>query len=115
MRRTALGVLIAGLALLVAGWFALGASGHGPTVAKVTSRASRPVQAELPPLPAAHPHLVQPLAGGAPPAPASTPDLGKSDPAPTGPATSGGSVAHAASGGSGAVSRATALGNGVAL
>jgi cell wall-associated NlpC family hydrolase len=114
MRRAALGALIAGLAVLVAGWLALGASGHGRPAAKVTSRGAA-AQADLPPLPTAHPRLVQPVAGGAAPAPASTPDLGKSDPAPTGPATSGGTVAHTASGGSGAVSRATALPNGVAL
>jgi hypothetical protein len=112
MRRAALGALIAGLAVLVAGWLALGASGHGRPVAKVSSR---PAQADLPPLPASHPRLVQPVAGGAAPAASATPDFGKSDPAPTGPATSGGSLSRAASGGSGAVSRATALGNGVAL
>jgi cell wall-associated NlpC family hydrolase len=106
MRRVALGALIAGLAVLVASWLALGASDHGRAVAKVSSR---PAQADLPPLPNAHPHLVQPVAGGAAPAAAATPDFGKSDPAPTGPATSGGSVLHAASGGSGAVSRATAV------
>jgi hypothetical protein len=113
MRRAALGALIAGLAVLVAGWLALGASGHGRPVAKVGSGAAH---ADLPPLPAAHPRVVQPVAGGAAPAAvAAAPDLGKADPAPTKAATSGGALPHTASGGTGAVSRATALGNGVAL
>jgi cell wall-associated NlpC family hydrolase len=118
MRRAALGAMVAGLAVLAAGWLALGASGNGhPAAQRLTAAATATPAADLPPLPAAHPKVVQPVAGGSAHAPTPTEDPGlkNAGPAPTGPATDAVRGAHPGRGGAGAVSRATALGNGVAL
>jgi cell wall-associated NlpC family hydrolase len=117
MRRVALAALVAGLAALAAGWLALGASGHDrPAVGRLTAAPAATPAAELPPLPNAHPRLVQPVAGGGAPAPTSTDSgLNTAGPKPTGPATDAIRGAHPGSGGAGSVTRAIALGNGVAL
>jgi hypothetical protein len=118
MRRVALAALVAGLAALVAGWLALGASGHDqPAVGRLAAASAATPAADLPPLPNAHPHVVQPVAGGATPAAAPTadPGLNNAGPKPTGPATDAIRGAHPGSGGAGSVTRAIALGNGVAL
>jgi cell wall-associated NlpC family hydrolase len=116
MRRIALAALVVGLAALVAGWAALGASGKGHAGgARLTAAPAATPAAQLPPLPDAHPRAVQPVAGGAAPAPTADPGLKNAGPAPTGPATDAIAGAHPASGGAGSVTHATALGNGVAL
>jgi cell wall-associated NlpC family hydrolase len=97
MRRVAL----AALAALVAGC----ASGHSrPAAQQLAVAPTATPTVDLPPLPRAHPRAVQPVAGGSA---AARPEPGPKDAGR--PATS------AARGRGGAVSRATALGNGVAL
>ncbi len=116
MRRLSLAALVTGLAALLGGWLALGAAGK--------DRNPRPAAAaadvELPPLPTrSRARLVQPVAGEATASPdaSSAPDPGLDDagPEPTGPASKAVRGEHPASGGTGAVDHAIALGNGVAL
>ena len=125
MRRIWVAALIAGLASLGAGWFALGAAGedHAPaaphTVAAKAVATANP-DAGLPPLPSkTRARVVQPVAGGA--AGSSTggvapdPGLTSADAKPTRAASAALRGAHPASGGSNSVTQAIALGNGVAL
>jgi hypothetical protein len=113
MRRFVLAAVVAVVAALVAGWLALGASGDRHPAARASAAPTPAPAADLPPLPRAHPRAVQPVAGQASAAPAADPGLDDAGPAPTAAATSG--VRRARSAGGGAVSRATALPNGVAL
>jgi hypothetical protein len=127
MRRIWVAALVAGLASLAAGWFALGAAGndrapvarHAP--AAVRAAATADPDAGLPPLPSkTRARVVQPVAGGARSAGAAaavTPDPGltSADAKPTHAATQAVEGAHPASGGSNSVTQAIALGNGVAL
>jgi cell wall-associated NlpC family hydrolase len=125
MRRIWVAALVAGLASLAAGWFALGAAGNdrAPVVhaAKAHAVATADPDAGLPPLPSkTHARVVQPVAGGTGVASADaavTPDPGLTshDAKPTRAATQAVEGAHPASGGSNSVTQAVALGNGVAL
>jgi hypothetical protein len=114
--RLLLAVLLAGVAVLCAGRLALGASPVRPAAAPAaTVRAD--AAAKLPPLPTPRPRVVQPVAGegAVPDAPAAADDPGRADagPAPKAPASR--ARRHGGSRAAGAVARATALGNGVAL
>jgi cell wall-associated NlpC family hydrolase len=125
MRRIWVAALVAGLASLAAGWFALGAAGNDRApVARVTTpkaAATADPDAGLPPLPTkTHARVVQPVAGGASAGAATTavapdPGLTSDDAKPTRAATAAIQGAHPASGGSNSVTQAIALGNGVAL
>jgi len=121
MRRFYSTALIAGAAALVAGWFALGATGKQKPARSAVVAAVKPKQEiSLPPLPKdSSGHAVQPVAG-APTASAGSstaPDPGLTDAgsAPTQAATKGVDGKYKASGGQNAVTHAIALGNGVAL
>ena len=123
MLRIALAATTAGLATLGAGWVALGAS--DPAVAprpltKAPLVATSGQVAELPPLPSdTRATVVEPVAGSvtASEADASSGDPGLSaiDTAPTRAASAAVRGSNFARGGSNAVDKAVALGNGVAL
>jgi cell wall-associated NlpC family hydrolase len=127
VRRLSLACLLAAAAVLCAGWIALGAANRTrPHPARAVHRlAIHHIAVQLPPLPTRRGRVVEPVAGGAVPVPASTPrpvatappDTGLTDstPAPTGPASPALPVQHPASGGSASVDRALALPNGVAV
>jgi cell wall-associated NlpC family hydrolase len=126
--RRGLIVLLAVAALAVGGgaWLAMGASGNSapaPTQAAAAPAAPRTADTSrpgLPPLPRMKGTVVEPKAGGSgggsadrAASPADT-GLNASDPAPSAPATSGGH-APASLGGTGSVTEATALSNGIAV
>jgi cell wall-associated NlpC family hydrolase len=122
MRRIAIAATTAGLATLGAGYFALGAtSGDAPRAA--TSPLVAPKAADeavsLPPLPQnSRARAVSPEAGAAASAAeeaAADPGLTATDAKPTKEASSAVRGNHPARGGSNAVDKAIALGNGVAL
>jgi cell wall-associated NlpC family hydrolase len=131
MRRISIAALAVGLASLLAGWLALGASGSDRRPAPVAQHAVAPQAtavpadsaAGLPPLPSkTRARVVQPVAGGASAsaggsaAVAADPGLsGAADAKPTRAASAAIAGEHPASGGSNAVTRAIALPNGVAL
>ncbi len=119
MRRIYLTATFAGLAALVAGWFALGAAGKDQPVRPRIVAAKKVEDVQLPPLPTtAGGHAVQPVAGEPTTSAAdSVPDPGLTDAgdAPTKAASKAVQGNYKASGGSNAVSQAIALGNGVAL
>ena len=131
MRRTALVTAVLGLAVLAAGWMAIGAAGDGdgaaprPAGSTVSdTAATEPGTSKLPPLPAKmRPKVVQPEAGAtgvvaeAEEPVAADPGLRGDDPVPTGAASSGGTRASGVLGDAqGAGTRkANALSNGVAL
>jgi hypothetical protein len=124
MRRIWVAALVAGLASLGAGWFALGAAGdeHAPAPrrALVKAAATADPDAGLPPLPTkTRARVVQPVAGGAvgtsSAGVAPDPGLTSADAKPTRAASAALRGAHPASGGSNSVTKAIALGNGVAL
>jgi hypothetical protein len=120
MRRIYLTGTVAGLAALVAGWFALGASGKDAPVRPRIVAAKAVQEVELPPLPTgSSAKAVQPVAGeptaAADAATAPDPGLTDAGAAPTHAASDAVQGKYKASGGSNAVSQAIALGNGVAL
>jgi cell wall-associated NlpC family hydrolase len=121
MRRVYMTAILAGIAALTGGYFALGAAGKDqPVRSKVVASAKPDVQVELPPLPkGSSAKAVQPVAGEPTTSPdaATAPDPGLSDAgdAPTRAASKAVQGKYKASGGSNAVSHAVALGNGVAL
>jgi hypothetical protein len=123
MRRIAVMSTTAGLVTLAGGWYALGAtdapSRPAPkTVALVAPKSDAEVS--LPPLPegGSRPKAVEPVAGAAP-SPAgeavADPGLGGTDAKPTRAASAAVRGKNPARGGSNAVDKAIALGNGVAL
>jgi cell wall-associated NlpC family hydrolase len=110
MRRGVLFVLLAGAAALVA--TALSSGQERP----VQAAAKKPApEADLPPLPQMRPKVVEPVAGNGGDAAAPTTDPGLTDvgPKPKGPASAG--AARRGGAVSTDVTKATALGNGVAL
>jgi hypothetical protein len=123
MRRIALMATTAGIATLGGGYLALGAAGQDQPEPRVA--ASAPVvsaqtedEVSLPPLPtASRAKAVQPVAGGASSGDEATADPGLTgtDAAPTKAASAAVRGKNPASGGSNAVDKAIALGNGVAL
>jgi hypothetical protein len=119
MRRIALMATTAGLATLGGGWYALGAAGHDAPepAALVAPKAEEEVS--LPPLPqASRAKAVEPVAGAASTSAdeaAADPGLSGTDAAPTKAASSAVRGKNPARGGSNAVDKAIALGNGVAL
>jgi cell wall-associated NlpC family hydrolase len=121
MRRIYLSALLAGLAVLTAGWFALNAAGKDTAPPASPVVASKPKeQVELPPLPTqTSAKAVQPVAGepttSADAGVAPDPGLNDAGDAPSAPASKAVQGKYKASGGSNAVSHAIALGNGVAL
>jgi hypothetical protein len=113
MRRGVLLVLVAGVAALVAGGLALSASGREDARAP---RAGAPMQAaDLPPLPAMRPKVVEPVAGavGGSEVPEADPGLTDVGPKPDAAASSG--VRRQRSPGRTDITRATAMPNGIAL
>src|SRR5438874_2282080 len=103
MRRVAMTTMVAGLAVLAAGWLTRGAAGRDRRPARAAT-AEVAQRVELPPLPTSRARLVQPVAGESTATPDSTPappDPGLKDtgPAPTGPASAGFRGAHPAHGG----------------
>ena len=119
MRRVYIAAMVAGLAALVGGWLALGATGQ-ERAAHASVHAVATVAADLPPLPKhTDPHVVQPVAGNATPPPSAAvapdPGLTRADAPPTAAATKDLSGQHVGIGGNNAVTHAIALGNGVAL
>ena len=108
-------VLVAAVAALAVGVYALSASGDEPAPPE---RPERPVavveQAELPPLPELRPTVVEPKAGDTGAEAPAEPDPGLTDagPKPTRPASAG---AHPSRVGRTDITKATALPNGVAL
>ena len=123
MLRVALAATAAGLATLGAAWAALGASEPAPTKAAISAMvapaATQESSADLPPLPdASRAKVVEPVAGTvtAPDdAVASDPGLSGTDAKPKSAASSAARGKTPAIGGSNAVDKAIALGNGVAL
>jgi cell wall-associated NlpC family hydrolase len=124
MRRMLLAVTTAGLATVGAGWLALGASGSDqPVQAKRLAAAAQPLQAKvsLPPLPAStRATAVEPVAGGEAPTPVVDEEVQEVtevgvDVAPTRAASAARKTAGDAAGNGSAVTKAVALGNGVAL
>jgi cell wall-associated NlpC family hydrolase len=122
IRRTAL--LVLALALAAAAVAASLAHGADRPAAKAAAPATpapsaTPAQAELPPLPASHAKVVQPVAGGAAGRATGTSSRAREDdvdaPAPAAAASETTRAPRVPAGGAGAVTRATALGNGVAL
>jgi cell wall-associated NlpC family hydrolase len=126
MRRIAVTATAAGIATLVAGWAAVGAT--APTQQQEPAQAAPPPivatpaageHAQLPPLPQqARPKVVQPEAGASvTPGETVLPDPGLSanDDAPTREASAAERGRHRAIGGANAVDKAVALPNGVAL
>jgi cell wall-associated NlpC family hydrolase len=121
MRRIAIAATTAGLATLGAGWLALGATGQdapraatSPLVAPQTDET-----VSLPPLPeSSRARAVTPEAGaaaGADDTAAADPGLNATDAKPTKEASAAVRGKNPARGGSNAVDKAIALGNGVAL
>jgi len=113
MRSGVLLLLLAGVAVLVAA--ALSSGNERPAAPKPVVAADK--APELPPLPKMRPKVVEPVAGNGGSAPDRTPttDPGLSDvgPAPTGPASAG--AARRGDVGTTDITKAYALGNGVAL
>ncbi|HET6548487.1 MAG TPA: hypothetical protein VFG79_08530 [Solirubrobacter sp.] len=121
MRRIAIAATTAGVAMLGAGYLALGAAGQDTPVAPLVAPAATAADeaVSLPPLPEdSRARAVTPEAGsvssGAP-AVAADPGLSAPDIKPTKPASSAVRGANPARGGSNAVDQAVALGHGVAL
>jgi cell wall-associated NlpC family hydrolase len=126
MRRIALGFTTVGLLTLGGGYLALGAAGDEPVQRAVAATAtSSPIVAQksdeavsLPPLPqSSRARSVAPVAGqaGSTTDAAADPGLNTVDAKPTKEASAAVRGKHPASGGSNAVDKAVALGNGVAL
>jgi hypothetical protein len=123
MRRIATAATVAGLATLGAGWFALGATGQDVAAKPASSPLVAPVKGDegvsLPPLPQdSRAKAVTPEAGaaaGADDLAAADPGLTATDGKPTRAASAAVRGKHPARGGSNAVDKAVALGNGVAL
>jgi cell wall-associated NlpC family hydrolase len=124
MRRIALMATTAGLATLGGGWYALGAAGQdAPQPASKAAALIAPKaedEVSLPPLPegGSRAKAIEPVAGAATSSAdeaAADPGLGGTDAAPTKAASSAVRGKNPASGGSNAVDKAVALGNGVAL
>jgi cell wall-associated NlpC family hydrolase len=121
MRRFYTSALLAGLVALAAGWFALGAVGNDKPARSAVVAAVKPKQdISLPPLPKdASGHAVQPVAGAPTTSAGSSaaldPGLTDAGSAPTQAATKGVDGKYKATGGQNAVTKAVALGNGVAL
>jgi cell wall-associated NlpC family hydrolase len=113
MRRGVVLVLVAGVAALAAGAVALSASGReGAAPARPAAKKS----AELPPLPDMRPKVVEPVAGnggGGSGEAITDPGLSEVGPKPKGPASAG-TPRHGSSR-KPDITKATALGNGVAL
>jgi cell wall-associated NlpC family hydrolase len=107
--------LVAALAALAVGVYALSAAGDEPSrPAEPERRAAVVQQAELPPLPEMRPTVVEPQAGdtGASTPAEPDPPLSDAGPKPTQPASAG---AHPSRVGHTDITKATALPNGVAL
>jgi cell wall-associated NlpC family hydrolase len=124
MRRIALLATTAGLVTLGGGWYALGAAGQDTPqhVSKAAALVAPKTEEEvsLPPLPqsGSRAKAVEPVAGAASSSAdeaAADPGLGGTDAAPTNAASSAVRGTNPARGGSNAVDKAIALGNGVAL
>jgi cell wall-associated NlpC family hydrolase len=124
MRRLAMVACLLGLAVLGAGWLAIGAAGDDQPARVVAPPAETPAgTAELPPLPEKlRPKVVEPEAGASGSVedevvPAADPDLEDPGPKPTPAASSGGRRQDGVlrDAGGGGVNKATALSNGVAL
>jgi hypothetical protein len=112
MRRGALLVLLAGVAALVI--VALSSGQERP--AQAAKPPAPETHADLPPLPQMRPKVVEPVAGnggGEASAPTTDPGLSDVGPKPKGPASAG--AARQGATGSTDITKATALGNGVAL
>jgi cell wall-associated NlpC family hydrolase len=112
MRRGVVLVLVAGVAALAAGAVALSASGReGAAPAPPAAKKS----AELPPLPDMRPKVVEPVAGngGGSGEAITDPGLSEVGPKPKGPASAG--TPRRGSSRKPDITKATALGNGVAL
>src|SRR4051812_44844416 len=91
MRRGRLLSIVAGIAVLAIGWFAIGASGKD----SATTHAAAAAKADaLPPLPTMRPKVVEPVAGASAAAADDTtsvdPGLDDAGPAPTTAASQGG-------------------------
>jgi hypothetical protein len=114
VRRVVVGVLACGLAVLTAGWLALGATGSGAAPAP---RAERVEEDSLPPLPEMRPKAVEPVAGQASADEVVEDDPGLSDPGPKpkAPASAGARRPSGDAPGRADVTRARALPNGVAV
>jgi hypothetical protein len=115
-RRGVVAVLVAGVAALAAGGLALSASGQEGGAPPRPPRAQPAASADLPPLPAMRPKVVEPVAGDPGRTPeAATADPGLTDvgPKPDRPASAG--ARRRTSPGTTDITRATALANGVAL
>jgi hypothetical protein len=112
MRRGALLLLVAGVVALVAG-AASGREGRAPAARPLAAKHA----AEMPPLPAMRPKVVEPVAGAGDArssAPVTDPGLSDVGPKPTGPASAG-TPRRGGWTGSADVTKAIALPNGVAL
>ena len=115
MRRGVLLTLVAGVAALAAGGFALSASGQ-QEVTRGPRAAAPKAAAELPPLPKMRPKVVEPVAGaagGVSEAPVTDPGLTDVGPKPDQAAS--GDTRRVRSPGRTDITRATALPNGIAL
>ena len=116
MRRGVLLSLVAGVAALAAGGFALSASGQEDAAAPRGAAAPK-AAADLPPLPKMRPKVVEPVAGaagGVAEAPVTDPGLTDVGPKPDG-GRLGRTPAGVRSPGRTDITRATALPNGIAL
>lgn len=112
--------VLAGLITLGGGWLAIGAVGRNAPPPRPVAAVVAPVveqEVSLPPLPeSSRAKAVEPVAGGSGSAPvAADPGLNANDARPTREASAAVRGKNPARGGSNAVDRAIALGNGVAL
>jgi len=116
MRRSVLLILVAGVAALVAGGFALSASGQEDASTARGGAAPR-AAADLPPLPQMRPKVVEPVAGAAGGAAVEAPvtDPGLTDVGPKPDEAASGDTRRVRSPGRTDITRATALPNGIAL
>jgi hypothetical protein len=110
MRRGVVLVLVAGVAALAVGGFALSASGRDPAP---SAPLAKKVETELPPLPEMRPKVVEPVVGGGSAPAEADPGLTEVGPKPDRAASSGGRKLR--SPGKTDITKATALANGVAL
>jgi cell wall-associated NlpC family hydrolase len=115
MGRGRLLSIVAAVALLAVGWFAIGASGKdGASTPAATAAKSD----SLPPLPTMRPKVVEPVAGDAADsgdAAGEDPGLEDVGPAPSAPASKAARPTGGLAGDSASVTRATALPNGIAV
>jgi hypothetical protein len=111
MRRGVLLVLLAGVAVLVVAALSSGSEPKKAPAAKPVAKEA----ADLPPLPKMRPKVVEPVAGngGTSEEAVTDPGLEEVGPKPTGPASAG--TKRQGGAGSTDITKATALGNGVAL